>query len=232
MTGILAAGGFAARLRSATRDEHEAAEGAPFVGALMGGVLSVDAYADLLTQLVCVYSVLEENLAAVTSDAFAARFVDERLFRTGPLRADLAALGRTGVNALEVLPATKRYCHRLRHITATSPATYVAHHYTRYLGDLSGGQAIGRAVRRNYPAAGTATSFFRFVDIASPKRFKDEYRQRLDETPWSEQRRSDIADEARRAFRYNHDMLVELGVRHGAGPVAVELSNPASASEQ
>nr|WP_280953245.1 biliverdin-producing heme oxygenase [Acidipropionibacterium timonense] len=77
--------------------------------------------------------------------------LDERLDRTARLEADLAYHAAHGRVHRTVLPETGAYIATLR-VHARRPAALVAHHYVRYLGDLSGGQAIGRLVQRHYAA--------------------------------------------------------------------------------
>jgi len=51
-----------------------------------------------------------------------------------------------------------------RDVSDDWPAGFVAHHYVRYLGDLSGGQILRRSLERAYPNAPTA--FYTFERIA------------------------------------------------------------------
>jgi heme oxygenase len=92
----------------------------------------------------------------------------------------------------------------------------VAHHYTRYLGDLSGGFPIGRVVAATYGlSADDGGRFAHFPEIDDPARFKDDYRTWLNEAPWSEQERSDLIDEVHAAYRCNVEVYSSLD--HHAG---------------
>ena len=82
----------------------------------------------------------------------------------------------------------------------TWPAGYVAHHYTRYLGDLSGGQVIGRRMAELLGEPERGTAFYRFAEIQQPKRFKDEYRRLLDAAPWDDDESGRVIDEVRVAY--------------------------------
>ncbi len=53
-------------------------------------------------------------------------------------------------------------------------------HYLRYLGDLSGGQAIGALVARHYAVPREQLTMWDFSEIDAPKRVKDDYRELLD----------------------------------------------------
>lgn len=66
-------------------------------------------------------------------------FTHPGLDRLAATRADLTALGQETPE--DPLPATADYAAAIR-TTASTPERFIAHHYLRYLGDLSGGQAI------------------------------------------------------------------------------------------
>ena len=106
--------------------------------------------------------------------------------------------------------ATQEYLDRLRS-SWTWPGGYVAHHYTRYLGDLSGGQHIGRVAAEAYGLTPThGGRFARFDALGDPHRFKADYRQALDDAPWDEAEQERVIDEIREAYRLNSAVFVDL----------------------
>jgi len=206
--------GFAAHLRRATRADHAAAESSGLVTALLEGRLPREAYAALLAQTHLVYAVLEEAAAAQAGNPDVEPFLDPALVRLPSLQADLAhLLGASWREALVPLPATQRYLDRLREV-ADWPAGLVAHHYVRYLGDLSGGQVIRRLVARAYDLELDGVRFYVFEGIARPKPYKDRYRAALDAVPWDAAERERAAAEASRAFVLNADLFADLGARY------------------
>jgi len=56
----------------------------------------------------------------------------------------------------EPSPATRDYVQRIKDVSDNEPKSLVAHAYTRYMGDLSGGQILARCARRalNLPETG------------------------------------------------------------------------------
>ena len=56
----------------------------------------------------------------------------------------------------------------------------IGHHYTRYLGDLSGGQILKGIVKELEPTRGEGLNFYEFDDIPDAKEFKTCYRKTLD----------------------------------------------------
>lgn len=207
-----------ARLRSATRDEHERTEQAPFVLALLDGRLDRGAYSALLEQSYFFYSVLEEAGERWRGDPVVGPFVSDSLARGAALEADLGwLLGDGWRDQLAPLPATQRYMDRLREVCFSSRSRFVAHHYTRYLGDLSGGQIIRSKLRSIYGLTFDGVQFYIFDRIRKPKLFKDGYRRLLDDAPWDPREESNLVAEANEAFRLNRGVFDDLGKVLGVG---------------
>lgn len=204
-----------AQLRAGTRDEHQAAESMAFVDRLLAGDLSAAAYTDLAAQLLPVYRALEEVGDRLSADPIGGSLVFEELRRAPSLEADLAVLAGPDwadrADVREPHPATVAYAERIR--SAGLPG-YVAHAYTRYLGDLSGGQVIARMVQRHYGVPEEGLSFYRFPEIDRLKPFKDVYRARLDSLPLTVDERDAVVAESREAFRANRELFAVLGARH------------------
>jgi heme oxygenase (biliverdin-producing, ferredoxin) len=208
----LEGGRLSTRLREATKDEHERTESAPFVTALMSGELDRDAYTALLGQTYLFYAVLEDAGERWRDDVVVGPFVSDALLRRGALETDLAWLiGPGWRDEVAPLPATSRYMDRLREVCFSSRSGFVAHHYTRYLGDLSGGQIIRSKLRSIYGLTGDGVRFYTFDGIAKPKVFKDSYRELIDATPWASGERTNLLAEANEAFRLNRGVFDDLG---------------------
>ncbi|WP_431838344.1 heme oxygenase (biliverdin-producing) [Cellulomonas sp. Y8] len=201
-------------LREGTRPEHEAAEGSSFVEDLLGGRLTTAAYVDLALQLHAVYVALEEVGELVRRTPAGAGVVFDELSRVPAIEADLAHLAGPGWRERAVpLPATAAYAAAIR-AGGSDVGPYVAHAYTRYLGDLSGGQVIGRMVQRHYAVADEGVGFYAFPAIPKPKPFKDLYRARVDALDLTEAERAAVVDEARAAFRHNRALFAALAEAH------------------
>jgi heme oxygenase len=206
--------GLAAALRERTRAAHERAESAPFVAALVAGELPLSAYTALVAQNHAIYVTLERHAAVWRGDPVAGRVVFDELTRVPHLRADLRALlGEDWADRADelVVPATRRYTEHLDDVVADWAAGFVAHHYVRYLGDLSGGQILRRSIETVYGDAGRdSTSFYVFDGIERVKPFRDAYRRILDTVPIgvAEQRRA--VDEAVVAFELNRAVFDDL----------------------
>ena len=201
-------------LREATAEAHERAEGSAFVSDLLGGVHPLAAYTALVVQNHAIYSVLESVTPRWRGDDVAGPFVLDALLRVPSLERDLTALlgpsWRAQLPEL-VQPATVAYAAHLRDVAGSWAAGFVAHHYVRYLGDLSGGQVVGRRVGELFgPAGAAATSFYAFEAIPKIKPFRDGYRARLDALPIGADERARMLAEAVVAFDLNRAVFVEL----------------------
>jgi heme oxygenase len=205
---------FSTLIRTASHEQHTEAETSSFMGDLLGGRLGVDAYARYTEQLWFVYRALEEGAEALREDPVAGPFIQPELFRTAALEQDLAHLRGPGWRAaLSPLPATAAYAERVAECARDWPAGYVAHHYTRYLGDLSGGQIIRDKAERTwgFDRKGDGVRFYVFEGISNPAAFKRGYRELLDGVNADDLERQRIVDECKRAFDFNSAVFRELG---------------------
>src|SRR5882757_1544328 len=106
---------FSEALRSVTWDDHEKAEYAEYMQALLGGKLNVSAHTDMLAQLYFVYAALEAATDALRNDPVGGKFVFNSLLRTKALEDDLAyLLGASWRDQIEPHESTKEYVARIR----------------------------------------------------------------------------------------------------------------------
>ncbi|WP_369143919.1 heme oxygenase (biliverdin-producing) [Streptomyces sp. R44] len=205
---------FSTLIRTASHEQHTEAETSSFMGDLLGGRLAVDAYARYTEQLWFVYRALEEGADALREDPVAGPFIQPELFRTAALEQDLAHLRGPGWrDGVSPLPATVAYAERVAECARDWPAGYVAHHYTRYLGDLSGGQIIRDKAERTwgFDRKGDGVRFYVFEEISNPAAFKRAYRELLDGVNADDLEKQRIVDECKRAFDFNSAVFRELG---------------------
>jgi heme oxygenase len=205
-----------AAMREGSLAEHRAAEDSSFMSELLGGKVNERGYADYLLRLRTAYAAMEELVRAHGDDAGVAAVHDEALERLAAIDADLDHwLGHEGAAGDRTVesPAAEAYRQRLVDAAAEWPTLLVAHHYTRYLGDLSGGQAIGRILDRTFELDGAGIAFYDFPEIAKPKIYKDGYRARLDALGLDAEQQERVVSEVKTAFRLNQALFAELGER-------------------
>jgi heme oxygenase (biliverdin-producing, ferredoxin) len=196
-------------IRERTRAVHQETEGSSFITELLDGRRGRDDYIALVGQQYFVYEALEHVAEHLRDDAVAGLFVSDKLTRLPAIEADLDFLDPGWRDRLVPLPATQRYTDRIAQMVHWAGG-FVAHHYTRYLGDLSGGQAIRTLLQRHHGFETNGVGFYIFAEIAKPKLFKDAYRAQLDAAPWDEAEREQVIAEVGAAFRCNAEMFADL----------------------
>jgi len=202
---------FSSALRTRSSDAHSGSEGAGFMSDLIKGDGTRDDYIALVAQHWFVYEALEDAAARMRRDPVASVFISDKLTRLPALEADLEFLiGPGWRETIRPLPTTQRYVDRIRRVGATWPGGFVAHHYTRYLGDLSGGQFIGRLMQKRFGFDTNGIGFYLFADIADPKSFKDVYREQLDAAPWDDAEKERVIEEVLLAYRFNTELFEDL----------------------
>lgn len=205
---------FSTVIRVASHEQHTEAETSTFMSDLLGGRLGVDAYTRYTEQLWFVYRALEDAAGSLREDPVAGPFIQPELMRVAEIERDLAhLLGPDWREGVAALPATEAYAARVAQCAAEWPGGYVAHHYTRYLGDLSGGQIIRDKAERTWGFArkGDGVRFYVFADISNPAAFKRTYRELLDAIAADDLEKQRIVDECKRAFDFNGAVFRELG---------------------
>lgn len=205
-----------AALREGTRAAHEGAESSAFVAELVAGRRPLAAYTALAAQHLSIYRALEDAGERWRDDPVAGGFVRDELRRVPELERDLGTLlGPRGAERAAALavPATVHYVQVITERAGTDPYAFVAHHYVRYLGDLSGGQIVRAALARHHgEAVRDALHFYTFVAIERLKPYRDAYRAALDALPLTATQLRATVDEARHAFALNRAVFAALDV--------------------
>jgi heme oxygenase len=137
------------------------------------------------------------------------------LNRTANLEKDLAFYyGDNWREQIAPLPAGKVYVDRIHAIANSDPELLIAHAYTRYMGDLSGGQSLKNIIRSALslpPDQGTGLHDFEQIPTIEAKRaFKEKYREALNSLAIDDATIQRIVDEANQAFQLNRDVVHEL----------------------
>jgi heme oxygenase len=189
--------------------EHEAAEHSPYVSELLSGRINRQGYADYLLRLRLVYEALEAAVRDLHDDPLVAAVYDPALERLAALESDIDYWAPGAARDIDS-PAALAYRDRL--VGASWGGALVAHHYTRYLGDLSGGQYLGPAIARAYGLATDGHRFFVFAGV-DPFAFKARYRQMLDTLNWPRSQERVFLTEVGEAYRLNTALLTELKER-------------------
>ncbi len=196
----------ALQLKEGTKVSHSAAENTKFVSSFLKGVVSRDNYKQLTANFYYVYRAMEEEIEKL--DDFPLH--DKLLNRTDKLAQDLRYYyGVMWRDLAKPSKATEEYVKRIKVIAQQSPYLLVAHHYTRYMGDLSGGQILSNIAKKALNLTTEGLKFYEF-DIPNMKEYKDKYRQTLNDLNMSDVQISMLIDEANYAFKLNMLLFDEL----------------------
>ena len=202
----------ATKLREGTKKAHTMAENVGFIKCFLKGVVEKTSYRKLVSNLYFVYSAMEEEMERHHSHPIVSKIYFQELNRKKSLEQDLFYY--YGSNwRVQVTPsaATKSYVQRIRDISASKPELLIAHSYTRYIGDLSGGQILKKIAQQGMNLSeGQGTAFYEFNDIPDEKAFKRNYREVLDGLPIDEATADQIVDEANATFGMNMKLFQEL----------------------
>lgn len=207
---------FSDALRERTRTTHGHAEGATFMSDLMSGKGSREDYIALVVQHFFMYEALEAVAETMGSDPVASAFITPQLTRIPALVDDLEFLiGPDWRSVSAPLPSTIRYVERIHEVSGWAGG-FIAHHYTRYLGDLSGGQHIYKVMQKRFGFDTNGVGFYLFDQIADPAAFKDTYRAQLNAVDWDDAERERVIDEVMTAYRLNTEVFADLSAAKAA----------------
>ena len=201
----------ASQLREGTKKSHTMAENVGFVKCFLKGVVEKNSYRKLAANLYFVYGAMEEEMEKLQHHAIISKIYFPQLNRKQALEQDLYFYyGPNWRNEIQLSEAGKAYVARIHELAASEPELLVAHSYTRYLGDLSGGQILKTIAERAMNLNGEGTAFYEFRDIPDEKAFKNQYRQAMNELPIDQATADRIVTEANAAFGMNMKMFQEL----------------------
>jgi heme oxygenase len=201
----------ATMLREGTKKSHTMAENVGFVKCFLKGVVEKTSYRKLVTNLYFVYSAMEEEMEKLRQHPIISQIYYPELNRKQSLEKDLYFYyGPNWKQEINISEAGKNYVNRIREIAKTQPELLVAHSYTRYLGDLSGGQILKKIAQQAMNLEEGGTAFYEFETITDEKAFKNKYRQAMNDLPVDLETAQQIVDEANAAFGMNMKLFQEL----------------------
>ncbi|TSK87599.1 Heme oxygenase 2 [Bagarius yarrelli] len=201
-------------LAAGTKEVHEQAENTEFVKDFLHGRIRKELFKLGAVALYFTYSAMEEEIERNKDHPqFASLYFPSELHRCEALARDLQYFyGEDWQSQVSCSPATQHYVERIREIGHKDPVLLVAHAYTRYMGDLSGGQVLKKVAQRalKLPSTGEGVFFYHFDNIHSNNEFKRLYRSRINELELDASTKHRLVQEAVRAFQFNIEVFKEL----------------------
>ena len=203
---------FAKQIKEGTKKSHSAAENTSFVKSFLRGVVNKESYRGLISDFYFVYSALEEEVTKLKDHPVVGSLDLPELRRKISLEMDVRYYyGPIWRSLIKPSEACERYVNRIREVAKNEPELLVGHHYTRYLGDLSGGQILkGIAEKAMELGNGEGLKFYEFQNIEDSKTYKQGYREKLNNLPIDQHQADAIIVEANYAFRLNMYMFDTL----------------------
>ncbi|XP_023611012.1 heme oxygenase 2 isoform X1 [Myotis lucifugus] len=201
-------------LKEGTKEAHDRAENTQFVKDFLKGNIKKELFKLATTALYFTYSALEEEMDRNQHHpAFAPLYFPTELHRKEALIKDMEYFfGEDWEKQVQCSEATQKYVERIHYVGQNEPELLVAHAYTRYMGDLSGGQVLKKVAQRalKLPSTGEGTQFYLFENVDNAQQFKQFYRARMNALDLNLKTKEKIVEEANRAFEYNMQVFNEL----------------------
>ncbi|KAF4654442.1 hypothetical protein FOL47_009980 [Perkinsus chesapeaki] len=205
------------RLKQETSKLHRTAENVLYVRRFLKGGVTREEYTHFLLGLYHVYTVMEKLITeAAAKGNVLCKVIDfPQLHRADALKHDIIEL--VGIEKAKEMfkkprrPVVDSYCTRLESIPKDM---LLAHSYTRYLGDLSGGQILGRAARK-YLGDDCPINFYVFEDIENCQAFKNEYKKIVDTSCISIEVADGLVKESMMAYALNVLLFEEMDFNFG-----------------
>lgn len=195
-------------LRENTARLHREAERSGIIARLLNGTATVRQYALLLRNLLPVYEAMESQLQRLPGRYPYTLVGDPRLFRCSALIDDLECFWGPTWPLLPEGLTSREYAKRLVDPDILDGCRIAGHAYTRYLGDLSGGQILQRVLHRQLGLEARQTRFYEFDLPGGTGSFKSKFIDALNEIPGIWQRA--IVGEAIAAFKLNIRLSDEI----------------------
>ncbi|NEO83583.1 MAG: heme oxygenase (biliverdin-producing) [Spirulina sp. SIO3F2] len=202
----------ATMLREGTKKAHTMAENMGFIKCFLRGVVEKNSYRKLTANFYYVYSAMEEEMERLKDHPVISKVYFPELNRKATLEQDLQFYyGSQWRSEIQLSPVGQEYVDQIHNISKDRPELLLAHLYTRYMGDLSGGQILKKIAQTAMKLEeGEGTAFYEFPEIPDEKAFKDNYRQAMDSLPIDQATAEAIVEEANDSFKLNMRMFDEL----------------------
>ena len=199
---------FSKQIKEGTKASHTMAENTGFVKNFLAGMVNEESYRGLIANFYFVYRALEEEVAKNKDNPVLGPVAFDELKRCPSLAKDCEYFyGPQWRDIIAPTDGCQNYINRIREV---DPELLVGHHYTRYLGDLSGGQILKNIAQKALNLKDGGLAFYEFDEIPDGKEFKTKYRAAMDNLPIDESQKDAIVDEANIAFKLNMKMFEEI----------------------
>lgn len=204
-----------------TKALHVEAERTGIIRDLLRGEASLEGYILLLRNLLPAYQAMELGLERHRDSPGLTALAGFRLDRAPAIEADLAEIcGHGWKRDIPLLSAGDIYARRIAKTAEGNGMRLIAHAYTRYLGDLSGGQILQRLLARSLNLKPSELTFYDFPQFSDLAMLKADYRTALDAAGTLANDPQAIVEEGAIAFSLNIDLSCAVQALLSSGPIA------------
>jgi len=195
-----------------TKTLHLEAERSGIVNDILRGQASREGYTLFLRNLLPAYHALESALERLSDSLILSALSNYKLDRAPAIEKDLLALsGPDWANQIPILPEGKSYQQRIALAAGEDDGErLIAHAYTRYLGDLSGGLIMKRLLARSLALSQEQLAFYDFAGFSDLAALKRDYRSALDRAGAAASIPAAIVEEGAIAFALNIDLSLAV----------------------
>jgi heme oxygenase len=187
-----------------TKTLHVKAERTGIIRDLLRGEASRAGYILLLRNLLPAYRAMEQGFERHRGSPGLGPLAGYRLDRASAIESDLIELcGERWSHDIPLLAAGEFYASRIAKTAEGDGTRLIAHAYTRYLGDLSGGQILQRLLARSLALRPSELSFYDFPRFSDLDTLKADYRKALDQAGAHLVEPHDVVEEGAVAFSHN-----------------------------
>ena len=205
-----------------TKTLHLEAERTGIIRDLLRGDASREGYILLLRNLLPAYRAMEQGLDRHRNSSRIGALADYSLDRASAIESDLDALcGGRWSHGVPLLAEAGIYADRIAKAAEGDGARLIAHAYTRYLGDLSGGQILQRLLARSLQLRPSELTFYDFPRFGDLEALKAGYREALDLAGARATDPNAIVEEGAIAFSLNIDLSCAVQAMMLRGAVEV-----------
>lgn len=200
---------FIDRMKEETLEAHDESKDSGFAVTIMSGEWSPLAFVEWQRALFPVYNTLETILKKNRKDPILSIFDHRKLDRSDRILHDLATYDVDPILDPSLLPCVQDYVACVAATDGNTPRI-LAYHYTRYMGDMIGGQVIARSMKEKYGMSEDSLTCYDFSEIGDLHHYRKNYKILIELLPWSDQEREDFVDEIKTAYQINAVLFQEL----------------------
>ena len=195
-----------------TKALHHEAERSGIVNDILRGHASLEGYILFLRNLLPAYRELESSLERLSGSPALTALSSYKLDRAIAIETDLLGLsGPDWIEKIPLLPEGRAYQRRISAAASEDNGErLIAHAYTRYLGDLSGGLIMRKLLARSLALNPEQLAFYDFPGFSDLAALKKDYRDSLDRAGNASSIPAAVVEEGAIAFALNIDLSLAV----------------------